>query len=237
MIEIPFPRDLWRTVSVQRFDIDVAAVGISSRFSPGRRVAPPVAELWSAEVTFDQMNDSDGRRLKAFLSRLRGSRNTVRLYDPSRRLPRGVAAGVNVETAAFRVEAPFGDATGFTDGTGWLDGATTCTVDEIAPAGASAVVLAGLVPSAPVALMAGDLIGIGGWLYEVALDIASDASGRARVPIAPGLRTGLLAGDLVDFDHPSTVFEVVGVPRVEVASGGPGGLWSGGLTLAEVPPR
>ena len=49
---------------------------------------------------------------------------------------------------------------------------------------------------------------LGGYLYEVLDDAASDASGATRVMITPNLRQAALTGDLVNFDHPTSPMQV-----------------------------
>lgn len=234
-----FPRDLYRCVELQRFDTDPISFTATARYAPVRRVTAPSVELWMAEMAFDPSDDMAGRRLKALMSRIRSGRNLVRMFDPTRRWPRGTAAGLNQANMNFRVESLWSDSTPFADGTGWLDGSLSCNVAVAAMAGERSIQINGLVANQALAFMGGDLFELNGCLYEIEGDVASDGAGAARVGIVPGLWFNALPGDVVNLDHPSTQFQLMSpdAGRVSVSTGGAGGLWSGSLSLIEVPPR
>lgn len=66
-----------------------------------RRVGGPVSEFWSVEIELPGRKDGDWRDTSAFLMKLRGGYNLVRLYDRHRPM-RGTGGGpvVNVDVAA-----------------------------------------------------------------------------------------------------------------------------------------
>lgn len=219
--EYRWPRDLYPN-SVQ---MDWQSYALTSKLPlrGSRRSSGPLVEVWEAKLTYRDLIGAEAwAPIRGFLGRLRGTAGLIRIHDPARALPRGVAAGINRST---RLESligqPFGDGTIFSDGTGWVDASTAGTIAIAAPIKSEWIAIGGLVPSQGLALGASDLLEIAGRLYEVLVDAASDAAGVALVQIGPRLRAPVLAGDRVEFAHASSPFQVVDKrPTMEVRSSG-----------------
>jgi len=94
-----FPSSLWRVSSVNFQLQSVSASSPQSAFNPLPFVDGPTTEVWIANVTVAPDEHDGWRDLAALLRKLRGRRNKVRLYDPSRAL-RGAGPGPTVNVAA-----------------------------------------------------------------------------------------------------------------------------------------
>lgn len=179
----------------------------ASPMRAGRRVYGAVIEQWTVEMSFPDLGPDYWRPLKALIGRLRGPQNAVRLWDPSRHLPLGAAAGLNLASTS-EIGDPFSDGTRFADGFGWSTQSAFGSVVAAAPLGARDVVMGGLVPSQAVSLAEADLFELGGWLYEVSMTASSNASGQAVVSFQPGLRAAVVPGDVVRFAFPTSPFQL-----------------------------
>lgn len=219
--EYRWPRDLLPN-AVQ---MDWQAFMLTSKMPlrGSRRTSGPIVEVWEAKFTYrDLIGSAKWGPIRGFLGRLRGSAGIVRIHDPARFLPRGVAAGINMTTRLENLPtAPFSDGTWFSDGTGWTDAATAGTIAATAPVKAEWIKVGGLVPSQTLSIGASDLLEIGGRLYEALIDAPSDAAGCALIQIGPRLRAPALPGDRVEFAYPSSPFQLVDKrPTMEVRGGG-----------------
>ncbi len=216
------------------FRIRTHSIFSTSPLRRSRRVFGSVVDEWVAQLTYGQLPPEVWLPLDAMISRLDGPSGIIRMWDAMCFLPRGIAAGLNMDTAVS-IGAPFSDGTYFTDGTGWLDVSAYGVVDGGQDAGAGSIVIGGLIANQPVSLMSGDRFELGGYLYKVTSTVASDASGKALVPIRPRLRLPALAGDQIKFAYPTSPFQLADDDQggVEVSSPVFG---SFGLSLIEVVP-
>lgn len=171
-----FPPALWKVASVTFPVMPISTSTPTSAFNPLSFQDGPTTELWLANVSITPMAADDWRDVSALLRKLRGRRNKVRLYDPSRPLRGAGAAGPTVQLAAA------------------------------AAAGATSITLTGLTASQAMSLAADDLIGIGENLYAVSDNAPSDGAGEVTVSILPPLRSGVADGDPVDLDYPTGLF-------------------------------
>lgn len=234
MTEINWPTADWARPSSCSFTPRTRSLFSSSPLRRGRRVFGSIVDQWVAQVTFDNLPPQLWTQLSALIARLDGPAGTLRMWDASRFLPRGMAAGLNLDTVVG-IGQPFSDNTYFTDGTGWLDVSAYGVVMAGQPAGSDSILIGGLIANQPLSLAAGDLFEVGGYLYMATADTASDANGMARVMIRPRLRLPALAGDSVKFAYPTSPFQLVDDEQggVEVASPVFG---SFGLSLVEIVP-
>lgn len=192
-----------------KFTITTQSIVSNSPLRKSRRVFGTIVDQWTVELTFERLPPEVWMPLSGLLSTLDGPAGILRMWEPARYLPYGMAAGLNMETApALGIGAPFSDGTYFTDGTGWLDVSSYAAVRDAQPIGSKFVTLTGLVASQATSLIAGDLMEIQGYLYQVARTVASDAAGETLCEIRPRLRTALLPGDPVKFDFPSSPFQL-----------------------------
>lgn len=175
-----FPETLWHVTTLQFSLMSMSASSPQSAFNPIVFTDGPTSEFWQVQATLKAANSDDWRPIAALLRKLRGKRNQIRLFDPSRVNLRG-AGGAS----------------------------PTLNVLDAAAAGATSITLYGLSASKTVALAADDLIGIGENLYAVSDDASSDADGECTVSILPPLRSGVAYGDAVNTLRPSGLFQLV----------------------------
>jgi hypothetical protein len=175
-----FPSSLWHIASLGFTLQALSTSSPQSAFNPFMFTDGPTSEFWQVNATLVPQQADDWREVSALLRKLRGRRNKVRLYDPSRTLRGAGAVGptINIETAAI--------------------------------AGATSIEVNGLIASQAVALAADDLIGIGENLFAVTDDAPSDAAGKATVSILAPLRQGVAFGDAVNLLYPTGLFQLVG---------------------------
>lgn len=216
------------------FRVRTHSIFSSSPLRRSRRIFGSVVDEWVAQLSFDQLPPEVWLPLDAMISRLDGPSGIIRMWDAVCFLPRGMAAGLNMDTQVS-TGAPFSDGTYFTDGSGWLDVSAYGALDGAQQAGAESIVIAGLVANQPASLMAGDKFELGGYLYKATSTVSSDASGKALVPIRPRLRLPALAGDQIKFAYPTSPFQLADDDQggVEVSSPVFG---SFGLSLVEIVP-
>lgn len=158
----------------------------------GARKSSTLGDVWMARLEFDLRDLPRAKAFQRLITVLRGSENTIRMYDRWRPWP-----------PLLRGEpAPFSDGTFFSDGTGFTDGYSPLAMYDAAH-GAKFITVEGL-PASKQCFEGGDLIGIGGYLYEISSEIvSSNALGQALVPILPGLRTGVAQGDPISLWYPT----------------------------------
>lgn len=207
-IEFKWPHD-W-VPETSTFDVLPTSLYATNPFRAARRQLGPIVFQWKGRFTLPI--DRKWYRKAALMARLQGGVHYLRIFDPHRCYPRGVAAGLNLETAKplkASVGEPFSDGTYFSDGKGWSDASGLAALASAAPVGGNTLVIGGLIASQDLSIAAGDLLELGGFLYEVLNDAPSNADGEAQVMICPPLRKAALAGDPVNFDHPTSPFQVV----------------------------
>lgn len=209
-------------VKSSRFYLKSMSINNVSPWTGGRSVYGVQTQVWVAELTLRPFDEAEWRELSAFISRLDGTSNNVRMFDPMRKSPRGVAGGAVASSASSTPTGePWSDGTYWSDGSGWVapsgffadsfgwsEGSWFGVAGENAARGVSTLLLGGLVASQALALAGGDLFTVGGFLYEVCADAASDASGYARVEIRPRLRASVASGDQVSFYCPAATFKL-----------------------------
>ena len=208
-VEYPWPYE-WVPETPSRFELTLNSLYNTNPFRAARRQLGPIVIQWKGSFTFS--SDKAWYRKAALMARLKGGENYLRLFDPQRCYPRGVAAGLNfttVKTIKASAGESFSDGTMFSDGTGWSDASGYGALASAAMSGGDTLVIAGLIASQATSFAAGDLLELGGYLYEVSNDAPSDVDGKAQVVICPPLRKSALVGDPVKFDHPTSPFQVV----------------------------
>lgn len=94
-----FTPRLWALSSVNFPLVPQSVSSPASAFNPLVFQDGPTVELWKVTVTIVPTAEDDLRDIAAFLRKLRGRRNKVRLYDPARRL-RGTGPGPTINVAA-----------------------------------------------------------------------------------------------------------------------------------------
>lgn len=94
-----FTPALLRASSMNFQLVAVSASSPQSAFNPLTFVDGPTVEVWRVDMTIVPQREADWRDMAALLRALRGRRNKVRLFDPSRRL-RGVGPGPTINATA-----------------------------------------------------------------------------------------------------------------------------------------
>ena len=92
MTNYTFPSSLWKLATVNMQLKAMSASRQASAFNQTAQSDGPTVELWMATVTITPMEEDDWRDLGALIRKLRGRRNKIRLFDPSRTL-RGAGPG------------------------------------------------------------------------------------------------------------------------------------------------
>ncbi len=164
-------------------------------------------DRWMVEMEFVPiLTRADARQLRSFLSKLDGRSGCVALSDPAFHVPSGALG-----TGALY---SFSDSTNFTDGTQWEDATMTARVYSNALPGDDSIVLDQLPASLAAALKPGDQFQVGSvydsvsQLFEVQGAVATDSSGRARIPVRPRVRDAILANTPVGFSRPKGRFRL-----------------------------
>lgn len=165
----------------------------------GASIGYSLGQLWMATLTFNNRLLEDAFDFQAFLSRLEGPINPVRLFDWQRRFPRLFSA---------QAEQPFSDLSLFDDGSGWAETGLTPLVSATALLGARTILTDGWPVSTSV-LMRGDLFGVGGFMYEVLKPAATDSSGATSITFQPGLREQVIDGDPLRLYRPNCRFRLM----------------------------
>lgn len=173
-----FPLALWRIGKLQFSLLSISATSQQSALNPIMFTDGPTSEFWQVEAELTSQFEDDWRDVSALLRKLRGRRNKVRLFDPSRgmRGAGGASPTLNVRTNAAT--------------------------------GATSITLYGLVPSQAVAIAADDQFSVGENLYAASDDAPSNADGEATVSFLPPLRFGAAEGDPVGTYYPTGVFQL-----------------------------
>lgn len=174
-----FPESLWHVASLQFSLLPLSASSPQSAFNPMMFTDGPTSEFWQVSATLTPQGADDWREVSALLRKLRGRRNKIRLYDPSR---------------PFR-------------GTGGAS--PTLNVLDNAEAGSTTISAYGLVVSQARAFAGDDVIGIGENLYAISDASPSDADGESTISILPPLRQGVASGDPVNTYYPTGLFQLV----------------------------
>jgi hypothetical protein len=151
------------------------------------------------------------REWQGFMTRLRGTSGKMRIVDYYRMRP-VYDARVSPDVSNWS------DGSHWSDGSGWAQGALPpyVTLAEAAREDDDSIVLQGLPVNTDMVLNPSDLIemrpnGVAtSWsnLYEVVHCARTNADGKTRVYIQPGLRQGLAVGDVAVLRFPTGVFRL-----------------------------
>jgi len=155
-------------------------------------------------VGFETASENLIGRWRTFMANIQGSSYAFPLFDPTRRLPLGVAAGINRDNELDRTEILF-DGAPFATDFNIASGSTIVYVDENQDAGQDNILIRGLVPDAP-CFVEGDYLQVDRNLYQVAADALSDADGKSRVTIQPSLWRGVVVDDEINLNQASGLF-------------------------------
>lgn len=158
--------------------------------------------VWIATLSFNNKSPGETQELQAFLDRLEGPANPVRLYDPLRIYPKKLAAS-NTSAGA----QTFSDGTLFDDGYGWSESQHDISIKTSATKGAEEITIKNM-PNSTEFFTRGDLLEINGFLYEAINDLKSDSSGDGTLRILPRLRQDIYAGDYVKIYCPTGLFRM-----------------------------
>ncbi len=151
------------------------------------------ADLWVAELWFD-LDAPAAAWLDGVIARLRGPAGRVRIPAWTvRPTPAGTLAGMDGYAAAVG-PTRFDDATGFSDGGAFFEGAGT---PRVAGGRGHRLTLEGFWPFAGGVLAEGDAVGVGpGRVHVVGAAGATDLNGRVTVWLAPTVRSPVPRGPL-----------------------------------------
>lgn len=184
----------------------------SEYFTGGKSIAPrstgPRHMRWSCDLQMTTMSAKDGddktQKWEATMARVKSRPFTMRLYDPSKRLPSGKGAGIyrgQTGATVYQIDSQYQ-----IDGQyGILGGATVAQVATAAERYADTLHLKGLLASSTV-FKDGDHIEVGGNLYMVNGDAKSNSSGETTVRILWKLWKPALVGDVVNLQNPTGRF-------------------------------
>lgn len=194
-------------VAKARMRIVANTRGFESPFSRQSAYERMAGERWMVEMEFVPiLTRADARQLRSFLSKLDGRSGCVALSDPAFHVPSG-----SLGTGAL---FSFSDSTNFTDGTQWEDATMTARVYSNALPGDDSIVLDQLPASLAAALKPGDQFQVGSvydrvsQLFEVQGAVATDSTGRVRVPVRPRVRETIIANTPVGFSRPKGRFRL-----------------------------
>ena len=163
-----------------------------------------LAQVWMARFEIDLRSLANAHSFQGFIESLEGAVNPVRLFDRWRPMPLALKGAVS----------GFSDGSFFDDGTGFTDGWSPLIVTAAAK-GERRVHMEGL-PMSQECFRRGDLLGLGGFLYEVRAGVTSNGDGEALVNILPGLRAGVAAGDAVTLWRPRLAMRLANGSDAEV---------------------
>lgn len=167
-----------------------------------------LAQIWAARFEIDLRNLANAADFQGFIESLEGPTHPVRLFDRWRPFPLALKGEVS----------GFSDGTFFDDGTGFTDGWAPAIVTACAR-GERRVHMEGL-PASAECFRRGDVIGIGGFVYEIRSGVSSNAAGEALVNILPGLRAGVAAADPVTLWRPRVAMRLANSGDFEIARQG-----------------
>lgn len=208
-----------RAVVQSQFYLSASSLDAPSPWTGQRTPYGPFLSVWIAEINPPTLNgpartregEASWREWQGFMTRLRGTSGLLRIVDYYRMRP------------VYDVKNPPAK-TNWSDGGAWSDGGqwdnpalpTFATLDAAVDAGDDSIVLAGLPANTEEVLSPGDLMegrpgGIAtpyGNLYEVVHCARTNADGKARVYIQPGLRQAFAAGDPFMLREPTSVFRL-----------------------------
>jgi len=206
-----WPRS-WLPRTAGFFPLSGASISIS-RYTGAAKMAVGAATPWVARLDFSPIVESDGERdwkkVRALLMRVSGTGHRLALFDPTCIYPRGIAAGIHWGNIRVPGTGQFSDATLFSDGTGFREGATTARLARNHLAGETDVLIEGLVASQANSLVVGDAMEICGFMHSVLATVASNAAGQTLAPIWPPLRRDALrsgVSGIVNFEYPTSPF-------------------------------
>lgn len=193
-----------------RFFPRSGAIVSTSSYTGSTRAAGSSNSPWVVSMNLPPMVDPVvWKKIRSLLMKLRGPMNILRLFDPASIYPVGVAAGINMSNYNSAAVGQFSDTTLFTDGTGFRDGSLQAKLARNHYRGETNIFINGLTASQALSLADGDMLEVGGFLYSVVADVASNSSGETLAPIMPPLRNDIVAnsqGGIVNFDHPTSPF-------------------------------
>jgi hypothetical protein len=180
-------------------------------FSALPRSTGPRHMRWMCDLEMAPLHDNgleDTRMTwEATIARLQGSFVAMRLFDPTRGLPRGKGAGIyRVAHRLFAGDQFEIDGQYLIDGEYHItDGSSIAYVAQDEARYADSIVMTGLVPNETV-FRAGDHFSLGGNLYMVSDDALSDENGESRVRFLWKLWKPALEGDRIDLCNPTGRF-------------------------------
>lgn len=171
----------------------------------------PAGQRWCMRMELFIHRDKPSRparRLGAFLTRLRGPQGTFRCWDHDRPEPANPILSHEDWVAEQTYPEPFGDATLFSDGTGFTVAGRPLTLRLGAERGLTELALDGWEPEAD-GLVEGDRVGIDGYLYEVVADAEVDGNGQFTLTIEPPLRAAVTQASVIVLERPTAEFRLV----------------------------
>jgi hypothetical protein len=218
MTVIAWPTDLLPTR--REFYLESNTLLVTSPFSFASQAVSRLANRWVAELTFDPMDRARAGRVRGLTATLDGGLNEVLLYDFLQPTPRGPATAY----AGGTIATTWGGGTSWGGGTVW---------GGITPPGTPQVRTAGAIGDATLAtwgwaasitpLLAGDYVGLGGYLYMLTEDAAADLAGRATLALRPRLRAVATPGAALVTTRPTARFRLAdGQQGRSTARGGAG---------------
>lgn len=206
---VSWPSNDWAPMS-GKFRVQPVSTQSRSPYT-GAVKALKLAQIWVADLTWNNHDLQDTFALQAFLESLDGPSTPIRLFDWWRRKPYLMSVAGS---------EPWSDATFFTDGTGWGSMAIAPVTKYAYERGAQIMVLENL-PVSLAAMVPGDLFEIPnidtsqqGFLHTVMRNVTADASGEASIHFRPGLRAGVEVGTGLKLFTPRGTFRMTSDPDV-----------------------
>lgn len=183
-----------------------------SPLTGSRQVLTRQGARWIATGGFRLTRDK-AQRFEALLAKMRGQAFTVNLWDLARPEPRGPALDLSSIAASLWV-SPGGVLTHFASHdsppvlTGFAGAAAGLTVYGSHAIGADTLIIRGF-PQYTTQLLAGDYVGLGGYLYMLTDDATANGLNRATLSLNRGLVTAVAHRAAVTLVRPSTPMQLV----------------------------
>lgn len=225
-----------------RFFPLAGAISSTSQYTGNTRASQLSNSPWVAQLQLGARAERDWADIEAFLARLDGPSNWVRLFHPLKRLPRGYACGIyrddsgNVVTPLGTTK--FSDLTSFSDGTVFTEGGFVAMLARTHFRGEDNVLVTGLGASQATSIKTGDYMEIGGFLHMALSTVASNSAGQTLVPIRPRLRLDIPVGsalNYVNFYYPTSPF-MLATPNFDGFDINAPDIAKIGLSFIEAPP-
>ncbi len=189
---IAFPPHILNLCSSSRFR--PVSVSLTSRgfFTGKQLVDGPLYQVWQASMELPPLERALWQEIESVVTRAYDNRMPFLVFDPMRQKPLGAFGNTGSGGALW------GDDTTWGDGTLWSEEYFNgMAAAENAPAGRDSLLIDGAPADQPNVSVAGDVVEINGFLYQITNTTNADGLGRVRINLRPRLREGVVVGDQI----------------------------------------